>query len=85
MLPEREAQAYIAATAELNKQVTAVQEQIRILEQPYRDQLKLERIEQNFPADVLAAVLTPEDERDARPKTIGRPGAVNWCSPQSVK
>jgi len=63
MLPDHEAQAYLNLTAELDAQVTAVREQIREIEQPYRDELKLERIEQNFPPDVLAAVLTPETER----------------------
>lgn len=63
MLPDDQAQAYMQNTTELDERVSVVREQIREIEQPYRDALKLERIERDFPAEVLAAVLTAEDER----------------------
>ena len=63
MLPEAEADAYMSRTAELDERVTSIQEQIRAIEQPYRDEIKVERIRQEFPEDVLTAVLTPEAER----------------------
>lgn len=63
MLPDEQAQQYLRQTAELNEQVTAVREQIREIEQPHLDRLKVERIERDFPADVYTAVITAEDER----------------------
>lgn len=82
MLPEDQAQAYLAITAELNERVTAVREQIREIEQPYLQRLKVERIERDFPKDVFEAVITAEDERSdgqkllaAQVLSIGIPGA----------
>jgi hypothetical protein len=70
MLPEDQAIAYLASTAELDEQVAEVREQIRDIEEPYRLALKIERIERDFPADVLAAVITPESERTAGQKLL---------------
>lgn len=82
MLPDRQALEYLAETAELDEQVSAVREQIREIEQPYLTELKIERIRNEFPKDVLDAVLTPEAERSdgqkllaAQVLTIGVPRA----------
>ncbi|MFP6825073.1 MAG: PSD1 and planctomycete cytochrome C domain-containing protein [Pseudohongiellaceae bacterium] len=82
MLPDDQAQAYLAKTAQLDERVSAVRERIREIEQPYLNELKVERIRQDFPKDVLDAVLTPEDERTdgqkllaAQVLTIGVPRA----------
>ena len=63
MLPDAQALDYLATKAELDERVSAVREQIREIEQPFVDELKVERIRQEFPQDVLDAVLTPEEER----------------------
>ena len=80
MLPDEQALAYLARTAELDERVSAVREQIREIEQPYLTELKIERIRREFPQDVLEAVLTPEEERSdgqqllaAQVLTIGVP------------
>ena len=70
MLPEEQAQEYMSTTAELDARKTLVQDQIRAVEEPYRQALKLERIERDFPQEVLDAVLTPEDERTAGEKLL---------------
>ena len=63
MLPDDQAQAYLAVTAEIDTRVSAIREQIREIEQPYVDVLKVEKIRTDFPQDVLNAVLTAEDDR----------------------
>jgi hypothetical protein len=80
MLPEDQALDYLATSADLNDQVSALREQIRDIEQPYLTELKIERIRNEFPADVLEAVLTPEEQRSegqgllaAQVLTIGVP------------
>ncbi len=80
MLPDEQALEYLARTQELNDGVAAVREQIREIEQPYVTELKVERIRNEFPQDVLDAVLTPEEERSdgqqllaAQVLTIGVP------------
>ena len=80
MLPDEQALAYLARTAELDERVSAVREQIREIEQPYLTELKIERIRREFPRDVLEAVLTPEEQRSdgqqllaAQVLTIGVP------------
>ncbi len=70
MLPEQQAEEYLAKTDALNAQVSAVREQIRSLEQPYVDTLKIERIRRDFPQDVLNAVLTPEEARTSGQKLL---------------
>ena len=63
MLPDEQALKYLANTAELDDRVSSIREQIREIEQPYLTELKIERIRNEFPADILEAVLIPEDER----------------------
>ena len=63
MLPDEQALAYLEKTQELDSRVAAVREQIREIEQPYLTELKVERIRNEFPQDILDAVLTPEQER----------------------
>jgi len=63
MLPDEQALEYLGKTQELDSRVAAVREQIREIEQPYLTELKIERIRNEFPQDILNAVLTPEEER----------------------
>ena len=63
MLPDEQALEYLAKTAEFDDRVSSIREQIREIEQPYLTELKLDRIRNEFPADILEAVLIPEDER----------------------
>ncbi len=63
MLPDDQAQEYLAKTAEIDDQVSQIRERIREIEQPYLTELKIERIRNEFPADILEAVLVPEEER----------------------
>ena len=85
MLPDDQAQEYLTLTAEYDDRVSVIREQIREIEQPYLTELKIERIRNEFPEDILEAVLTPEDERSdgqkllsAQVLTLGVPrGQVN--------
>ena len=70
MLPDDQAAAYLTLTAQLDGRKTDLQEQIREIEEPYRQILKLERIEREFPTEVLQAVHKPEDERTAGEKLL---------------
>lgn len=63
MLPDDQAQAYLSKTADIDERVTAVREQIREIEQPYLQRLKVERIRRDFPTDILDAVLAAEEDR----------------------
>lgn len=63
MLPEEQAREYLLKTSELDERVSAVSEQIRAIEQPYVDDLKVARIERDFPVDVFEAVLTADKDR----------------------
>ncbi len=63
MLPDEQALEYLEKTQELDSRVAVVREQIREIEQPYLTELKVERIRNEFPEDILDAVLTPEQER----------------------
>ncbi len=82
MLPDEQALEYLATKADIDDRVSALREQIREIEQPYLTALKIERIRNEFPQDVLDAVLTPEEERSdgqqllaAQVLTIGIPRA----------
>jgi hypothetical protein len=70
MLPEEQALKYLATSADLDDQVSALREQIRDIEQPYLTALKIERIRNEFPADVLEAVLIPEQQRSEGQKLL---------------
>ncbi|HCX14075.1 MAG TPA: hypothetical protein DGZ24_02010, partial [Rhodospirillaceae bacterium] len=70
MLPDEQALEYLSKTAEFDDRVSAIREQIREIEQPYLTELKLNRIRNEFPADILDAVLTPEDERSDGQKLL---------------
>ena len=56
---------YRAANAKLDKRVEPLQAQINAIEEPHRDQLKLELIQERFPENVQRAAMTPEAERTA--------------------
>ena len=70
MLPDEQALEYLATTAELDDRVSLFREQIRAIEQPYLTELKIERIRNEFPADILEAVLVPEEERSDGQKLL---------------
>ena len=63
MLPDEQALDYLSRTAEFDDRISSIREQIREIEQPYLTELKIERIRNEFPSDILEAVLIPEDER----------------------
>ncbi len=63
MLPDDQALKYLATTAEFDDRVSSIREEIRRIEQSYLTELKIERIRNEFPSDILEAVLIPEDER----------------------
>ena len=70
MLPEDQAATYLSATADIDARKAVLQNQIREIEEPYHQVLKLERIEQEFPAEVLQAVRTPQDQRSSGQKLL---------------
>ena len=70
MLPDEQALEYLAKTAEFDDEVSALREQIREIEQPYLTELKIDRIRNEFPEDVLEAVLTPEGQRSDGQKLL---------------
>jgi len=63
LLPRAEGQAYLAKIADIAERQRLLRAQVAEIEAPYRDQLKIERLEREFPPDVLVAVLKPEGER----------------------
>ena len=63
MLPDEQALEYLEKTQELDSRVAAVREQIREIEQHYLTELKVERIRNEFPQDILDSLVTPEQER----------------------
>ena len=63
LLPPIEADRYRREVAEIDEAVGGLQDQIREIERPYRETLTLERLERDFPADVVEAAKTPESER----------------------
>ncbi len=70
MLPEDQAAAYLRLTSQLDDRQGVLQDQVAEIEEPYRESLKLARIESDFPPEVLRAVLTPESERTAGEKLL---------------
>ncbi len=70
MLPDEQAAAYLTLTADVDARQSALQDGIREIEEPYRNRLKLERIEREFPEEVLEAVETPEEERTPGQKLL---------------
>ena len=55
--------AYRAANAEIDAKQQPLRDQISAIEEPHRDRLKLEMIQQRFPENVQRAALKPEAER----------------------
>ena len=70
LLPPAEGQAYLARVAEIDRQVLALRDEVAEIEAPYRERLKMERLEREFPADVLLAVQKPESERTPGEKLL---------------
>ena len=63
LLPPDEAEAYKTRNAEIDARQEALKDEITEIEAPYRERLKLDRIREKFPPNVLDAVLKPENER----------------------
>ena len=70
LLPPAEGRAYWAKVAEVDHRQRALRDEIAEIEAPYRERLKIERLEREFPADVLQAVLKPESERTPGEKLL---------------
>ena len=63
LVSTEEAEAYQRRIAEIDARQRALRDQVAEIEAPYRERLRLERLERDFPPDVLRAVLKPETER----------------------
>ena len=63
LLDRDDAVAYRRTTAEIDAKVAGIRARIADIERPHRERLRLERVRNDFPANVLAAVLTPAEER----------------------
>ena len=63
LLPPVEGRAYLAKIADITERQRILGAQVAEVEAPYRERLKMERLEREFPADVLRAVRKPESER----------------------
>jgi hypothetical protein len=63
LLPPVEGAAYLATIADIDARVRALRDEVAEIEEPYRERLKLERIERDFPAEVLLAVRKSEGDR----------------------
>ena len=63
LVPPAEAEAYQRRITDIDNRQRALRDQIAEIEEPYGDRLRLERLERDFPPDVLRAVLKPESER----------------------
>ena len=63
LVPPAEAEAYQRRITEIDNQQRTLRDQVAEIEDPYRERLRLELLERDFPPDVLRAVLKPETER----------------------
>ena len=63
LLPPVEGAEYLARVADIGERQRVLRDQVAEIEEPYRERLKIERLEREFPADVLRAVQKPESER----------------------
>ena len=70
LLPPVEGAAYLATIADISDQQSALRAEIAEIEEPYRERLKIERLEREFPAEVLRAVQKPEGERTPGEKLL---------------
>jgi hypothetical protein len=62
LAPPAEAAAYLRKVTDVDARVKAIQQQIRTLEEPYRQELLPEKYKR-FPPNVLEAIRTPEAKR----------------------
>ena len=63
LLPPVEGAAYLATVADIADRQRVLRDRVAEIEEPYRERLKIDRLEREFPADVLVAVQKPESER----------------------
>ncbi|MBM3785651.1 MAG: DUF1553 domain-containing protein [Acidobacteria bacterium] len=62
LVPEPEAKAYAAALSEIAEAVKPLRDEVKLLDQPYRQQL-LEQKYRKWPKNIQEAVFTPEKDR----------------------
>jgi len=62
LTPKEEAEAYAAKVKEIEEQVKPLRAQMKSLEEPYREQILVEKYKK-WPANIQKAVFTPEAER----------------------
>ncbi len=70
LLPPVEGAAYLATIADIDDRGRVLRDEVAAIEEPYREQLKLERIERDFPREVFVAVQKPESERSPGEKLL---------------
>jgi hypothetical protein len=70
LVPKEQADAYDKKVAEVNAKQAPFRAEIRKLEAPYRERLRLEAIKRNFPLNVQQAVAKPEAERTEGEKLL---------------
>ena len=70
LLPPAEGRAYLAKIADIAERQRVLRAQIAEIEEPYRERLKIERLEREFPPEVLIAVRKPESERTPGEKLL---------------
>ena len=70
LLPRAEGEAYRVKIADIAERQRLLRDQVAEVESPYRERLKLERLEREFPAEVLRAVQKPENERTPGEKLL---------------
>ena len=70
LLPRAEGEAYRAEIADIAERQRLLRARVAEIEAPYRERLKMERLEREFPADVLRAVQKPESERTPGEKLL---------------
>jgi len=70
LLPAEEAAAYEARKTEIEAKLRPLREQIRQIEEPYRNAAFIEERLKSFPEDVQIAVRTPEGQRTSGQKLL---------------
>ena len=70
LLPRAEGEAYRAKIEDIAERQRLLRAQVAEIEAPYSERLKIERLEREFPADVLRAVQKPESERTPGEKLL---------------
>ena len=73
LAPKEKVDEYSRLKKELEEQITPLQREIARIEKPYRDKQREQQIQdalKKYPADIQAAIKTPEDKRTAGQKLL---------------